>query len=448
MKAVPAPTPSLRESEAAATAAAEAANLGFKIPSILFEGDEPAWEPVQGLGLKYALSAEPGLQTAPEQAALPETYGTGRLWLVARDPHGLYARWDLRPDQLAELNGPSAPSRLVLRIHVGTAHGPGGPEIPIPPKSQSAFIEVAVAGGSYVAELGYYAEGGWKELAVSEVVQTPREAFSAERAAQFATFPIEIPLARAQMAAKPLATPEPVRPAQALEAAAQASIPAPPSDLSRPNLIPRVPPGFPLNVVDFNSPSLPAEVVSQPPSSHLPRSAHFSVREGVWTPAQEAALADLIGWIPKEQPPGSAEFIMDVPPGQGALGISSAPLPVRLPGFPETPLGISSPAGNDIPQPKGFWFNVNAELVVYGSTEPGARVTIGGREIRLLEDGTFSYRFSLPDGRFQMPIAAASPHGDVRQANLEFERATNYQGDVGVHGQDPSLTKPGPESVG
>ena len=47
---------------------------------------------------------------------------------------------------------------------------------------------------------------------------------------------------------------------------------------------------------------------------------------------------------------------------------------------------------------KGFWFNVNAELIIYGATEPTARVTLGGHEIKLRPDGTFSYRFSLPDG--------------------------------------------------
>src|SRR3954471_23076891 len=150
MKAVPAPKPPPRPHEAATAAAAEAVQLGFKVPSILFEGDESASKPVQGLGLKYALSAAPELPVASEPTALPETYGTGRLWLVAQDPHCLYARWDLSPDQLAELNRPIAPPRLVLRIHNGTARNPGAPEMQIPSKSQSAFIQVAVAGSSYV----------------------------------------------------------------------------------------------------------------------------------------------------------------------------------------------------------------------------------------------------------------------------------------------------------
>ena len=32
-----------------------------------------------------------------------------------------------------------------------------------------------------------------------------------------------------------------------------------------------------------------------------------------------------------------------------------------------------------------------------GATEPDAAVTIGGRKIQLRKDGTFSFRFALPD---------------------------------------------------
>ena len=38
---------------------------------------------------------------------------------------------------------------------------------------------------------------------------------------------------------------------------------------------------------------------------------------------------------------------------------------------------VSSPYGG-LEQKKGFWFNVNAELIIYGATEPNATVTIGG----------------------------------------------------------------------
>ena len=62
-------------------------------------------------------------------------------------------------------------------------------------------------------------------------------------------------------------------------------------------------------------------------------------------------------------------------------------------------------------QAKGFWFNVNAELIIYGATEPDAKVTLGGHEIKLRSDGSFSYRFALPDGKYDLPAVAVSADG-------------------------------------
>ncbi len=60
---------------------------------------------------------------------------------------------------------------------------------------------------------------------------------------------------------------------------------------------------------------------------------------------------------------------------------------------PHSVPGISS-LDSGAPPPAGFWLNINAELIVYGATEPGAQVTLGGRPIQLRPDGTFSCRFS------------------------------------------------------
>jgi hypothetical protein len=97
---------------------------------------------------------------------------------------------------------------------------------------------------------------------------------------------------------------------------------------------------------------------------------------------------------------------------------------------------------------KGFWFNVNAELIIYGATEPSAEVTIGGRVIKLRPDGTFSYRFSLPDGQYRLPaIATSADRTDSRSADLKFSRDTQYRGEVGQHPQDPKLKRPLVENV-
>ena len=108
---------------------------------------------------------------------------------------------------------------------------------------------------------------------------------------------------------------------------------------------------------------------------------------------------------------------------------------------------LSSPFGGIGPA-KGFWFNVNAELIIYGATEPAARVTLGGHEIKLRPDGSFSYRFALPDGKYDLPAVAVSTDGtEARAADLKFSRSTEYLGDVGAHPQDPSLKAPLPENV-
>ena len=97
---------------------------------------------------------------------------------------------------------------------------------------------------------------------------------------------------------------------------------------------------------------------------------------------------------------------------------------------------------------KGFWFNVNAELIIYGATEPDAKVTLGGHEIKLRSDGTFSFRFSLPDGKYDLPAVAISADGtDGRAAELRFVRETQYLGDVGATPQDPSLKPPLPDNL-
>lgn len=61
---------------------------------------------------------------------------------------------------------------------------------------------------------------------------------------------------------------------------------------------------------------------------------------------------------------------------------------------------------------KGFWLVVNTELIVYGATEPDAKVTVCGKSIKLKKDGTFSLRFALPDGKQTIPVEARSSDGE------------------------------------
>lgn len=74
-------------------------------------------------------------------------------------------------------------------------------------------------------------------------------------------------------------------------------------------------------------------------------------------------------------------------------------------------MAVMSP-GAEVIRGRGFWFRVGAELIVYGATEPDAKVTVQGRPIELRPDGTFSLRFALPDGVQVIPAKAEAGDGE------------------------------------
>ncbi len=55
-----------------------------------------------------------------------------------------------------------------------------------------------------------------------------------------------------------------------------------------------------------------------------------------------------------------------------------------------------------------FWLVVDCELIVYGATEPDAKVSVQGKTIKLRPDGTFTFRYALPDGKQFIPVVAES----------------------------------------
>ncbi|MDK2972812.1 MAG: uncharacterized protein PWP23_2567 [Candidatus Sumerlaeota bacterium] len=61
---------------------------------------------------------------------------------------------------------------------------------------------------------------------------------------------------------------------------------------------------------------------------------------------------------------------------------------------------------------RGFWLVVDAEVIVYGATEPDAKVRFMGRDIRLNADGTFGVRMALPNGTLEFPVEASSADGE------------------------------------
>jgi hypothetical protein len=86
---------------------------------------------------------------------------------------------------------------------------------------------------------------------------------------------------------------------------------------------------------------------------------------------------------------------------------------------------------------KDLPFVVEAELIVYGSTAPGASVTLAGAPVRLRPDGTFTVRMELPDRRQVLPVVACSRDG-MRQRTtvIAVERNTKVMEPVSKNAMD------------
>ena len=398
-KSVPTPEPAAKKSSLP--------KKKLEVPPILLEGDSPVATGPSGPGKRYALG--PGTGAGPETSSagpteLPEAYGTERLLVVARDPHWLYAHWDLTRQQLQRYNSLSADKHLVLRVYVNAVQGPPLTVVHVHPESRNWFVHVDRAGTKYVAELGYHDIGGkWVAVARSSPTMTPPDSMSEDTSVRFASIPVDIPFE------------------QLLEAIKQVALEH-----------------RPLAEALFQ--------LREKGHRGLPGPAQFT--PGRWSPEQERALAEVVNmdevrrvWI------GSLEVTemvrRQLSKEISSLGVSQ----FSAPGSPGVPSSLSSPFGGET-GPKGFWFKVNAELIIYGSTEPDASVTIGGKKIKLRSDGSFSFRFSLPDGEFELPAKAVSADGDdQRAAELKFSRDTSYRGEVGQHPPDPKLKSPSPSHV-
>ena len=84
-----------------------------------------------------------------------------------------------------------------------------------------------------------------------------------------------------------------------------------------------------------------------------------------------------------------------------------------------------SGAGGVAPRQRSFWLVADAELIVYGATDPSARLTIGDEEVPLSSDGTFRVQVPFRDGQQVYAIQAVAADGEQkRHITLEFERRT------------------------
>ncbi len=92
--------------------------------------------------------------------------------------------------------------------------------------------------------------------------------------------------------------------------------------------------------------------------------------------------------------------------------------PMTAPAFVRLGSGLGS-------ETVDFPFEVDAQLVVYGATDPTAKVTLAGEPVPVESDGTFCVRMGMPDRRQVLPIVACSRDGsEQRTTVLAVERNT------------------------
>ena len=322
---------------------------------------------------------------------LPDSYGTKKLFLVPRDPHILFAYWDLNQQQYQEAASQAKDGKIFLEVYV---LGEGRvQQIHVWDSHKNWYLQVNRPDTAFVGQLGYYRhDGGFEVIARSSEVRTPRDTLSPNTDARFVTIPFHITfnelyeLISAQ-----------VQPGEELmETMAR---------LQRNDYKLPFQNGTPRDLTEEESEELleylgdeeiRRRIIGSFEITEILRKRYETLRSsGQWT-------------------------------SSGGPWVTS----------------VSSPFGASFGRERGFHMHVNAELIIYGGTTPDAKVRIDGHDITLGPDGTFSYHFVFPDGQFHIPIDATSADGvETRSALLSFLRMTQLEGDVRKTGQ-PKKNEP------
>jgi hypothetical protein len=313
-------------------------------------------------------------------ADLPAGYGESRIVLLPRDPQWAYTYWDIPNDHKEALRRQGG-QQLALRIYDVTDldldyQSPHSiQEYPADELAREWYLPIPVSDRDYIIDVGYRtADGGWLVLARSARVHIP---------------------------------------------------PVYPSDWIEDVFI----------TVDFEE-DLRGKTFYElvPPSKKLPTATSNAgggnpIYEEIFGMAESAEAQRVAGSIfgSMQHVPGSAapEQVLSsyiFPSGVGMWAIPSVS-GLTMSGVGMSGVGFSASA---VPvRPRKFWLVADAELIVYGATEPDATVTIGGRPIKLNSDGTFRFQMSFQDGVIDYPILAVAADGEqTRSIHMKFERET------------------------
>lgn len=139
----------------------------------------------------HALEPEPKPEPVPlSEMELPKAYGIDRLILMVRDPHWLYAYWEISATKQEEFDsnfgvGAWNSSRPVLRVYEVAGEEFNGSnaisytDIGIGEENDNWYINVGKPNRTFCVDLGrIFPDGRFVTLLRSNTVTTPRESLS------------------------------------------------------------------------------------------------------------------------------------------------------------------------------------------------------------------------------------------------------------------------------
>jgi uncharacterized protein len=300
----------------------------------------------------------------------PGGYGESRIVLMPRDPQWSYTYWDVPNEQRQELRRQGG-QQLALRLYDTTDVNMGYQvphsvqEYPCDELAREWYIPIPVSDRDYVIEIGYRcADGRWLALARSAAVRIPPTYPSDWINDQFITVDWDM-----ELRGKTL---------------------------------------FNLGnkqTVGANGVSTPIydQIFGMAATTEAQRVAGslYGSMQHVAASVQHFPAESLSSFV---FPSGVGLWALPTASGVSGAGFSASAAPVR---------------------PRQFWLVADAELIVYGATEPDATVTIGGSPIKLNPDGTFRFQMSFQDGLIDYPILAVAADGEqTRSIHMKFNRET------------------------
>ncbi|MEY2562694.1 MAG: uncharacterized protein QOH88_887 [Verrucomicrobiota bacterium] len=125
---------------------------------------------------------------------LPRSYGRPVLFGIARDPHTLFAYWEI---DWPEVFGNNPPADRKVHLLVLSEDGSEETRVAVEPMAGSHSIAVTQARSSYRIELGYHEPASvWNSVATSDPIETPPDDVSPSASIDVATVPFHLSFQR------------------------------------------------------------------------------------------------------------------------------------------------------------------------------------------------------------------------------------------------------------